>query len=113
MTNALKLAKEHGWHVTRAMPHPHLSSTLAKGQEMYSGSCSLLLESSDARVRLEMLFSWKDVSVGMSKCEAVVGMGSVGEGAGVSRWKSSSVAVQELTGSNFRDKFVNLLTRSH
>lgn len=110
MNNARKLAEEQGWHITQEMPRPYLSSSLAKDQDIYCESCSLLLESNNAQVRVELLFSWNDLSVSRSTCKDVVPT-EIGGTRG-SRWHCSSEAVQELSDASSRDKIVHLLTRN-
>lgn len=120
MLNARKLAEEKSWHVTQEVPHPFLSSSLAKTHETYPESCNLLLESSNAQVKMELLFSWNNFSASVDTLVVEAGSGSGGGslekeergGESFGKWKTSRVGKEELAAhGTTRDKMLNLLSR--
>ena len=108
MKAASELAEQHQWHVLQKLPHPLLSSTFAKSQEKYLEASNLLLEAKDGHRRMDILFHWNTASISFSNQTASVDVG----GATVDKWETKKIQVQELAGSNFREKFSSLLTHS-
>ncbi len=109
MLNALKLAEEKNWRVTQEVPRPHLSSIVAKNREVYAESCNLQIESVDAQLSMELLFSWNSFTADMSKfVEEKSSSGDDRKGRG--KWEASRVSKAELAvHKTTRDKLVHLL----
>lgn len=106
MLLASKLAVEHKWQVIQQLPHPLLSPALAKVQNKYSETTSLLLESSNCRCKLELLFHWNELNVSASTLKATPPGGSDVQ----EKWENRIVLMHELTGQNIREKFVSLFS---
>lgn len=106
MKHARKLAEDHGWEVTQELPRPLQSCALAKLQDRYSNMVSLLLETRNRQRKTELLFSWDDLRVNAGKlAKAPVGKEGAGE-----QWERKTLSLQDITGSNFREKVTSLFT---
>lgn len=99
--------EQQKWRVVQELPHPLLSPALAKLQQGYSESCSLLLESPDCRRNLWLLFRWGALSASLGTLRPATPLTSDGTVRGES-WKSRDVTLQDMTGSNIRDKLTSL-----
>lgn len=121
-----QLAASHNWHAMQALPHPHLSSPTQTGtQDEYLETTSLLLGSSNSRSKLEVLFHWNDITVSLGSCSArtppaaggaVASVGSLGlqsTGASDEKWGNKILPLQDIAGSNCREKFISLFTNSY
>lgn len=105
MKNTRKLALDHGWHVAQETPHPLQSIALAKLQDQYSEMSSLLLESSDRQRKMELLFGWSDLTVTAGRLISQEGVTEADQ-----RWETKNLRLQDVPGSNNRDKMSSLFT---
>ena len=116
MKHASKLAVEQEWVVLQEQPRPLLSSAacpldvpLRRGE--YSETTSLLLESSDAQRRIELLFNWNNFTVTRSSLKASPIDSSTGQLMDVGKWESRTTVIPNPNhNTHFRDQFLALFT---
>lgn len=117
MKYARKLAEDCGWHVGQELPHPLQSSTLAKLQDSFSSTTSLLLESGNRQRKMELVFGWGDMTARVGSLVARGEESAGGSGRDVvgsnEKWETMQIPLQDIAGSNFREKINSLITDNH
>ena len=108
MKLASKLGTAHKWHVVQELSRPLLSSGLIKSGANYLNTTNLLLESSDGHCKLDLLFHWNDLTISIASLTARAKVG----GESVDKWETKTLSIHDLAGSNFREKYILLLTTS-